>query len=135
MWSAVHAETLDHRAVLVIEDDPDAQQLFVACLQRLGADVRAASSVTEALALLQAWRPDVALCDLNLATVDGYDLLAQLRADVTLAKIPVVAISGSHPELERDRALRAGFVEHLAKPTKLRAIVETLLAAIASRAA
>jgi CheY-like chemotaxis protein len=131
----VHAETLDHRMVLVIEDDLDSQQLFVAYLKQLGADVRAASSVAAALALLQGWHPDVVLCDLHLATFDGYDLLARLRADAALASIPVVAISGSHPEIERQRALSAGFVEHLAKPTKLRAIVDSLLAAIATRAA
>jgi CheY-like chemotaxis protein len=126
---------LNQRAILVVEDDLDTQQLFVAYLRRLGADVRAASSVADAIALLETWHPDVALCDLHLATVDGYDLMAHLRADAALADIPVVAISGSHPTLERERALHAGFVQHLAKPTKLHTIVETLLAAIASRAA
>ncbi|MEO8699670.1 MAG: response regulator [Kofleriaceae bacterium] len=129
------APDLNQRAILVVEDDLDTQQLFVSYLLRLGADVRAASSVAEALELLETWHPDVALCDLHLAKADGYDLLATLRANAALADIPVVAISGSHPSLERERALDAGFVEHLAKPTKLHAIVDTLVAAIASRAA
>jgi two-component system, chemotaxis family, CheB/CheR fusion protein len=121
---------LSQRAILVVEDDLDTRQLFVAYLARQGADVRAAGSVAEAFELLETWHPDVALCDLHLATVDGYDLIAQLQADPRLADIPVVAISGSHPALERERALTAGFVQHLAKPTKLHAIVDSLVAAI-----
>jgi CheY-like chemotaxis protein len=123
-------EALTHRRILVVEDDADTLQLFVAYLTRLGAEVRAASTAVAALALLESWRPDVVLCDLHLPDVDGYALLARLRADPTLADLPVVAISGSHPSLERDRSLRAGFANHVAKPTRIQQILEALVAAI-----
>ncbi len=117
------ADTLHHVSILVVEDDLDTCELYEKALRASGADVRCANSVAAALTLIADERPDVVLCDLHLPGVDGYELLRELLADPELASIPVIAISGSHPELERDRALEAGFARHLPKPSKLREIV------------
>ena len=66
------------------------------------------------------------LCDLHLPGVDGYGLLQRIRADERLADLPVIAISASHPELEGDRSLAAGFTQHLVKPVKLRDIADSV---------
>ncbi len=117
------ADALRDVSILVVEDDLDTCVLYERALTAAGANVRTASSVEGALGLLAAARPDVVLCDLHLPEADGYALLEQVRADPALAGIPIIAISGSHPELEHDRALAAGFARHLPKPSKLHEIV------------
>jgi CheY-like chemotaxis protein len=114
-------------SILVIDDDLDALELMVGSLRRLGADVRPARSAEEALGLLAARRPDAVLCDLHLPDRDGYALLESIRTDATLDDVPVIAISASHPDVERERSTHAGFAQHLLKPTRLSDIVETTL--------
>lgn len=128
------AHALDGSSVLVVEDDPDTRELYARSLATLGAQVRSASSVDAAMAELSRWRPDAVLCDLHLPDSDGYALLARARATPSLRDLPMVAISGSHPTLERERALAAGFVEHLTKPSKLRDVVSALNRLIPRRA-
>ena len=120
-------DSLSGRAVLVVDDDADALELYASALAKLGAEVRRAKTVDMALGLMTDWRPDVVLCDLHLPGRDGYSLLESMRADALLRDVPVIAISGSHPSIERERSLRAGFTEHFAKPTKLRELVEALV--------
>jgi CheY-like chemotaxis protein len=110
-------------SILILEDDRDTIELFAASLSKLGATVRTAMSAEDALAILATWRPNVILCDLHLPGVDGYGFLERVRAVPTLGAIPVIAISASHPELERERSIEAGFSEHLTKPTKLKDVV------------
>lgn len=117
------ADALHDVSILVVEDDLDTCELYERALRGAGATVRIASSVDAALALLRASRPDVVLCDLHLPHADGYALLKSMLADPALAEIPIISISGGHPELERERALEAGFTKHLVKPSKLREIV------------
>jgi len=117
------ADALHDVSILVVADDLDTCELYERALRAVGATVRTANRVESALALLAAARPDVVLCDLHLPVRDGYALLREVLADPELAGIPIIAISGSHPALERERALEAGFARHLAKPSKLREIV------------
>lgn len=117
------ADALHDVSILVVEDDLDTCELYERALRAAGATVRSANSVHTALALLTASRPDVVLCDLHLPKVDGYELLKKVLADPALAGIPIISISGGHPEIERDRALEAGFAKHLVKPSKLHEIV------------
>lgn len=122
---------LDGISVLVVEDDPDTLELFAASLSKRGATVRTAASAEQALELLAGWRPDALLCDLHLPGVDGYTLLERIRENPDLHELPVIAISASHPTLERDRSLEAGFAGHLAKPTRLRDIIDAVTEVVA----
>lgn len=122
-------ESLQGIEVLVVDDDEDALRLYVATLGRMGAAVRVASSAAGALSLLEGWRPDVMLCDLHLPGVDGYTLLAQVKERDDLRGVPVIAISGSDPSLERERCRSAGFHDHLLKPVRLDAVISAIRAA------
>lgn len=122
-------------SVLVLEDDRDTLELFGASLSKLGADVRCASSADAALAILATWRPHAILCDLHLPGVDGYGFLERVRALPHLRDIPVIAVSASHPELERGRAVHAGFDRHVAKPARLAEIVAAVASVVALGAA
>src|SRR5687768_894056 len=97
---AMDRGTLQGSAILVVEDDPDTLELFTASLAKLGAEVRTAKDAAAASALLAKWRPDAVLCDLHLPGADGYTLLEQIRANPALRDLPVIAISGSHPDIE-----------------------------------
>jgi CheY-like chemotaxis protein len=115
--------TLDGVSLLVLEDDRDTRELFANSLAKLGAHVRTASSAELAMQILESWSPDAILCDLHLPGVDGYAFLQQVRALDHLAGVPLIAISASHPVVERQKALDAGFATHLAKPSKLSEII------------
>lgn len=119
-------ESLHGRAVLVVDDDADALDLYATSLEKSGARVERANTVDEALRLMTDWRPDVVLCDLHLPERDGYALLESMRGDPTLCDIPVIAISGSHPSIEGERSKRAGFAEHFVKPTRLREVIDAI---------
>lgn len=125
---------LDGCALLVVDDDVDALELYARALRRLGATVKTASSAEMAREILDGWQPDVMLCDLHLPGIDGYDLIRAIRGDARLERLPVIAISAGHPTIERDRSLRAGFAAHLAKPSKLSEIVALVASIAAARA-
>lgn len=119
------ARALKGIAVLVVEDDPDTLDLLALGLGAVGADVRIAGSAEIALTMLEAWRPDVLLCDLQLPGVDGYRFLEVLRANPRLRTIPAVALSGVAGLPNQGRA-HATFEKFLRKPTKLPEIVIAL---------
>lgn len=124
--SAVHPTALAGLSLLVLEDDPDTAELFSRSLSKLGAEVRSATSADVALAILDEWRADAVLCDLHMPGTDGYGFLERVRARAELGDLPVIAISASHPSIERDHALEAGFAAHLVKPTPIADIIATV---------
>ena len=117
---------LEGISILVLEDDRDTMELFAGSLRKLGGDVRAASTAAAALEILAAWKPTVVLCDLHLAGTDGYAFLASLRELDDHLTTPVIAISASHPVVERERALQAGFAEYVVKPTRISEIAAVI---------
>jgi len=104
--------------VLVVDDEADNREVLRLVLEKAGAVVETASSVTEALAAFEAARPDVLLCDIGLGREDGYDLMRQVRAlpGGRGADIPAIALTGYAKPEDRAQALEAGFQLHLAKP-------------------
>ncbi|MBA3817512.1 MAG: response regulator [Deltaproteobacteria bacterium] len=121
------ARALTGVSVLVVEDDADTRDLLELGLGAVGAEVRTAASAEAALQLLEGWRPDVILSDLQLPGVDGYEFLELLRAHPHLRSIPAVALSGALG-VPRERIPQATFEKLLAKPSKLPAIVMALAA-------
>jgi CheY-like chemotaxis protein/nitrogen-specific signal transduction histidine kinase len=123
----IHAELTDVR-VLVVEDDPDSRRLLETILSRCHAEVQTASNGAEALALLQRWRPDVIVSDIEMPEMDGVELIRCLRKRKNLARIPAAALTAYTRVEDRLRSLSAGFQMHLAKPVEPR----ELLAVVAS---
>ncbi|MBA3465397.1 MAG: response regulator [Deltaproteobacteria bacterium] len=117
---------LEGISILVLEDDRDTMELFAGSLRKLGGDVRATSNAAAALDILASWEPDVILCDLHLAGSDGYAFLESLRALGAHRTTPVIAISASHPVIERERALQAGFADYVVKPTRISEIAAVI---------
>jgi signal transduction histidine kinase len=104
--------------VLVVDDDPDARELVSAMLQGAGAEVRAVSSVREALGVVGALQPDAIVSDIGIPTEDGYALAKRLRelpADQG-GQTPAIALTAFAAPRDRKLAIDAGFDGFLAKP-------------------
>ncbi len=102
--------------VLVIEDDPDGQELIVRMLFRANISVEVTGTAEDALMLISPEEHQVIIIDLALPGMDGFELLEKIKQVDTYQAIPCVAITAFHtPEL-RQRAFKAGFDAYFPKP-------------------
>jgi PAS domain S-box-containing protein len=104
--------------VLVVEDNRDAREMLHAWLEELGHRVHTASDGIEGLALARHVRPDVALVDIGLPGLDGYQVAENLRASSEGQRTLLVAITGYGRPEDSARAREAGFDAHLVKPVQ-----------------
>ncbi len=116
---------------LVVEDDPDSLEMVCTLLRQRGADVRAAASTAEALAIMERWTPALLISDLGMPEEDGYTLIRRVRALPAErgGQVPAVALSARIRPEDRIEALSAGFQMHVAKPVapaELLAVAVTL---------
>jgi CheY-like chemotaxis protein len=109
---------LSSTRILVVDDDVDARDLLTATLGYYGAEVVAADSVGEALALIPEVAPDVLLSDIAMSGEDGFALIRRVRAlDADKGGlVPAIALTAYAGASDRARALSAGFQLHMAKP-------------------
>lgn len=103
------------RRVLVVEDHRDAAESMEMLLTTLGHEVRTAGDGPEGLAAAEAFRPDVALVDLGLPEMDGFEVARRLRSRFG-STLHIVALTGYSDRVYRDEAAEAGFDAHLVKP-------------------
>jgi PAS domain S-box-containing protein len=112
-------------SVLLVEDDADWREAVALGLTQAGAEVTSAGSVAEALALLGTHQPHVLVSDIGMPEADGYELIRRVRARRGIA-LPAVAMTGFADAESRERCLRLGFDEFLAKPFEPGRLVMTL---------
>jgi signal transduction histidine kinase/ActR/RegA family two-component response regulator len=117
---------LRRERILVVDDNADALALLVEMLQLRGYEAIAASDPMSALAIAQAVRPSVAILDIGLPVMDGYELARRLRALDGLTAIKLVAVSGYGLDSDRARSGAAGFDEHLVKPVTMQVMQSVL---------
>ncbi|HEY2379636.1 MAG TPA: ATP-binding protein [Terriglobia bacterium] len=128
--------TLNHVKVLAVEDDPDTADMLCTALEEYGAAVIAANSAAEALEILKTYRPDIILSDLGMPEMDGFEFMKKVRSELgqDLAKTPAIALSAFAGKDHRQRAIRSGYQEHLAKPVAISDLI-FLISRFAHRAA
>jgi hypothetical protein len=104
--------------VLLVEDDKEVRDVVTMLLEGSGADVTSATSAADALAQIDACRPDLIVADTRLPDEDGYMFIARVRAreDGSADRIPALALTSYARPDDRDRALAAGYQVHLGKP-------------------
>jgi PAS domain S-box-containing protein len=112
--------------VVVVDDRPDERQLFRVVLEDAGAEVRAAESAREAMALMQGWPAHVLVTDIAMPGEDGYALLQHARA--AHPGLPALAVTAHARAEDRDRALAAGFNLYVAKPVDPHRLLEGVAA-------
>jgi signal transduction histidine kinase/CheY-like chemotaxis protein len=106
--------------ILVVDDNVDAAESIAEVLELLGNRVRVAHDGVEALRVAREDVPDLALLDIGLPVIDGYELAERLRSEHPALRL--VAVSGYGQDGDRAAALRAGFSRHLVKPVSLEEI-------------
>jgi CheY-like chemotaxis protein len=112
--------------VLVVDDNVDAAQMVVDTLQMLGHEARAVHDGPSALNVATGMKPDVALLDIGLPVMDGYELARRFRETPELRDIRLIALTGYGQASDRARSLEAGFDEHLVKPLRLELLEQIL---------
>jgi CheY-like chemotaxis protein len=126
------APALNGIRLVLVEDHADALEVTRRILERQGAQVATGANGQEGLVALRILRPDAVLTDLAMPVMDGYALIRHIRA-LGLeggGGVPVIAVSAHAGPEERQRAQRAGFAAHLAKPFAPGQLIEAILAAI-----
>lgn len=110
--------TLEGVRVLVVDDQEDTRDLTCFILKQSNAQIEAAGSAQEALAIIQEWQPHVLVSDLGMPDEDGYSLITKVRTLSQGGLIQALALTGYAFDEERQRALSAGFQAYLTKPVE-----------------
>lgn len=119
------------KRVLIADDKETGRELVRTVLEGRGYEVFEACDGIEALEAAYRVNPHLIILDLHMPGMDGFGVIRELRLDSRFAEIPVVALTASAMQADRQRALSAGFAGYITKPVSLkglRAEVERLLA-------
>ena len=114
------------RLILVVDDNVDAARLTAEALEAVGHDARVAFDGPAALEVAETFHPDVALLDLGLPLMDGYELAKQLAGDGPRKRPLLVAVTGYGQASDHRRTAEAGFQAHVVKPVDLTQLTELL---------
>ena len=104
------------KTVLIIEDEPDAAELFAEMMRVSGFRVQKTSSSAPAIHMMTTEKPDVVLLDIMMPEVSGLDILRQMRHDPNLANIPVIVVSAKSMPADIKNGMEAGASTYLTKP-------------------
>jgi CheY-like chemotaxis protein len=114
--------------VLVADDIPDAADLMGVMIECMGHDVRVAGDGVQAVTIAQEFEPQIALLDIGMPRMDGYEAAGHIRAALG-DRVFLVAVTGWGQEEDQRRAHAAGFDRHLTKPTNP-SVLESLIASV-----
>jgi two-component system, chemotaxis family, CheB/CheR fusion protein len=117
--------------ILVVDNHADSREALQLVLEAFGATVATARTGHGALALTALNALDVILCDVRMSGMDGFEILARLRAKPSLQRIRVVALTGDE---DRRRTVEAGFDGHEVKPFDEGRLVATVLRVLGRQA-
>jgi two-component system, sensor histidine kinase len=113
--SSSHPRPTPSRHILVVEDNPDAREMLRVSLELEGHRVEAAEDGLRGVETALLSRPEVALVDIGLPGLNGYEVATRLRAALGRS-IALIALTGYGQPEDRERTRRAGFDAHLVKP-------------------
>src|SRR6185437_10351453 len=114
------------RRIFIVDDNVDGARSLALLLQAEGHRVQTAHTASEALEQVDAFKPDVALIDIGLPQMDGYELLESLRSRPALRNTRFIALTGYPRDEVRDRSLRVRFDIYLIKPVDAEMLARTL---------
>lgn len=114
--------------ILLVDDNEDGAVVMADALTQLGHEVRVACDGPSALHLAEQFTPNVALLDIGLPVMDGYELAARLRELPSFAGVSLVALTGYGEPSAVQRCREAGFAPHLVKPVELTRLQEVVRA-------
>jgi|GEM_PF-240272 len=119
---------LEGWSVLVVDDEEDSLDVARRLLKKAGARVIAASNGAEALHCINTNKIDFILSDLSMPDMDGWLLMHELNRDRRFADTPVIALTAHAMRGDRERAIKAGFVNYITKPLDVEKFIQQLVA-------
>jgi len=117
------------KRILVVDDNADAAESIAVLMQIDGHEVKTVTDAMQALACLDTFAPQVAIIDIGLPGMNGYELAAGIRANRSLPKPLLIALTGYGQAEDFDRSRDAGFDHHFVKPAEMQAIQAVIDAA------
>jgi two-component system cell cycle response regulator DivK len=120
------------KTILVADDKATGRELVRTVLEKSGYAVIEASDGIEAVRCAREQKPDLIILDLHMPGLDGFSVIQELRRDAQFAGTPIMALTASAMQGDRERALSVGFTGYVTKPIRLGALrgeVERLLGA------
>ncbi|NDJ78327.1 MAG: response regulator [Chloroflexi bacterium] len=115
------------KRILVVEDNPDNRILITDVLSSLDYEVLVAEDGEMGLTMARAEIPDLILMDLSLPKVDGWTATKEIKANDSLAHIPIIALTAHAMVGDREKALKAGCDDYISKPIDLRELASKLM--------
>jgi CheY-like chemotaxis protein len=115
-----------HASVLLVDDYPDALEMWAVYLRARGYDVLTAANGNEAVEVAFARLPSVVILDLDLPGISGYEAARRLRDSAATATIPLIAATGYSHGKQLDEARRVGFDAVLIKPCDPAVLVDEI---------
>lgn len=110
------------RCVLIVEDSEDVRELLAECVRSLGHEVHVAADGIEGIASFTSVSPDIALLDVGLPGIDGYELARRIREQPGGAGVHLVALTGYGGVEVKRQAERSGFNLQLTKPIDMQGL-------------
>jgi len=107
------------KTILIADDKPTGRELVRTVLENSGYSVIEAADGPEALQLARETAPDLIILDLHMPNIDGFGVIQQLRSDAKFQETPVVALTASAMQGDRERAMSLGFTGYITKPIRL----------------
>ena len=118
------------KRILIVEDKASSRELVRTVLEHQGYAVIEAADGDEGLLKARAEAPDLILLDLQMPIRNGYEVLTELRREPRFHSLPIIAVTASAMQGDREKALAAGFNGYLTKPlplSSLRSEIQRLL--------
>jgi CheY-like chemotaxis protein len=118
--------TVQSRRILIVDDNDDARTLLAEILSAMGHDVQTAGDGPAAIEMVRRFTPEIAILDIGLPVMDGYELAGRLRELLPSAPMRLIAVTGYGLGADVERSRDAGFDRHLVKPVELRKLLDCI---------
>jgi signal transduction histidine kinase len=120
--------TTRRRRILIADDNRDSAETLAALLRMEGHEVTSVHDGPVALSVFGELKPDVALLDIGMPGLTGYEVARKMRQVAPRMPLTLIAITGWGQDIDKERAYAAGFDHHLTKPVDPQRLVELLKA-------
>ena len=118
--------------VLIVEDNPINRDVLGRRLERRGYNIRFAEDGPSGVATAKSLKPDIILMDIGLGLMDGWEATRQIKADPETAAIPVIALTASAFESDREKSFAAGCCDFDTKPVDLPRLLDKIEKSLAA---
>lgn len=119
--------------IVVVEDDPGTRMLVASVLKKEGHDVLTADNGAQGLAIVRGRRPDLVLSDIEMAPMNGFELLAAMRNDPVVRGTPLVLLTSLHERAHMRIGMTSGADDYLTKPFRPSELRDAVLAQLRKR--